>query len=226
MPTTQAKLILSRFHPSAFLLAVQLLLLILYAVYDGSHSERALISTAGVGVLVLIVWVVLHSPGVNWIAWALAIPAFILSLLSALSANQTVLITSSLLEAALYFYAAGSLIAYMMEDYQVSLDEIFAVGATFTLLAWGFAYLYAVCQAWFPGSFVSAVDPQQPLTFLSLLFLSFTNLSSAGLSDVLPVTPWARVLIMVEQLVGVGYVAMVVSRLIGLTIQRQTRRRP
>ena len=48
----------------------------------------------------------------------------------------------------------------------------------------------------------------------------FTNLSAVGLGDVIPLSPTARVLVMLEQFAGVGYVAVVVSRLIGLTISR------
>lgn len=216
---------LFNYHPSAFLLAAQLLLLILYAVFDGAHSQRALISAFGVVVLMLVVWVISRSPAVNWVAWVLAVPAFILSVLSAFSANAILIVWSSLLEAVLYFYAAGSLIAYMMEDYEVTPDELFAAGATFTLFAWGFAYLYLICQTLFPGSFISQLSSEQSLTFIDMLFLSFTNLSATGLSDILPVTTTARVLIMLEQFSGVGYVAMVVSRLVGLTIQKQQRKR-
>lgn len=60
----------------------------------------------------------------------------------------------SLLEAALYFYTAGSLIAYTMQDDRVTTDELFAAGATFTLIAWGFVYVYLVCQTWYPHSFI------------------------------------------------------------------------
>lgn len=211
-----------RIHPSAFLLAAQLVLLILYSVFDGLHSERALIGAFGIVVLVLRVWVVNRSPAVDWIAWALAIPAFVLSILSAFNVSAILLVWSSLFEAALYFYAAASLIAYMMKDYQVTTDELFAAGATFTLLAWGFAYLYLICQTLSPGSFISGMRTKESLTFVELLFLSFTNLSSAGLSDILPVTTTARVLLMLEQFVGVAYVAVVISRLVGLTIQRQS----
>lgn len=73
-------------------------------------------------------------------------PAIVLSLLSILFIDPGLLIWSSLLEATLYFYAAGSMVAYMMEDYRVTTDELFAAGATFTLLAWGFAFAYLACQ--------------------------------------------------------------------------------
>jgi hypothetical protein len=110
--------------------------------------------------------------------------------------------------------------ATVLADHEVTRDELFAVGATFTLVAWGFAYVYTVVQAVEPGSFTAAIDPQQQRTWMELLFLSFTTLTSTGLSDVVPVEPFARSTVMIEQLAGLGYVAMIVSRLVGLTIRR------
>lgn len=212
-----------RFHPSAVLLIAQLAQLLLYALFDEAHSQRAVISAISGVILILVVWVVTHSPGLNWVAWVLALPAFVLSLLSAFTPAPALVISSALLEAALYFYAAGSLIAYMMEDSRVTTDELFAAGATFTLLAWGYAFLYLVLQQIVPNSFIRGTEAGQPLTFLEMLFLSFTNLSATGLSDIAVVSPWARVVVMIEQFTGVGYVAVVVSRLVGLTLQRRQR---
>ena len=179
---------IARRHPSAFLLAAQLVSLVLYAVLDGSPNARVLLNAFGVVILALVVWVIGRSATIRWVTWLLVAPAFVLSLLSVLFTDPALLMWSSLLEAAVYFYAAGGLIAYMMGDMRVTSDELFAAGATFTLLAWGFAHSYVVCQAWLPGSFVGAAGPGQPLTFLELLSLSFTNLSATGLSDILPVT--------------------------------------
>ncbi|HEY9400939.1 MAG TPA: potassium channel family protein, partial [Luteimonas sp.] len=100
----------------------------------------------------------------------------------------------------------------------VTTDELYASGATFTLLAWGFAYAYMVCQAWYPGSFTGAVDPERPRRWIELLFLSFTTLSGVGIGDIQPLGAAARVLVMFEQIAGVGYIALVVSRLIGLWV--------
>ncbi|WP_377160827.1 ion channel [Roseateles sp. UC29_93] len=122
------------------------------------------------------------------------------------------------LEALFYFYAAGSLISYMMSDWHATTDELFAAGATFTLLAWGFAHVFVVVQALHPGSFAAAVDPQLPRTWTELMFLSFALLSSTGIGDVIPVKPLARAVTTVEMFVGVMYLAAVVSRLIGLTL--------
>ena len=90
------------YHPSAFLLTAQLLSLLLYAAFDGIRSKRALPGTFSVLVLALAVWVVSRSPAINWIAWAIATPAFALSLLSVLFVDVTLVAWSSLLKAALY----------------------------------------------------------------------------------------------------------------------------
>jgi hypothetical protein len=100
----------------------------------------------------------------------------------------------------------------------ITRDELFAVGATFTLVAWAFAYCFTVYQAIEPDSFTAAVHATHDRTWVELLFLSFTTLSSTGLSDVVPITPFARGLVMLEQLAGVAYIAMVVSRLVGLLV--------
>ena len=212
---------LTRQHPSAFLLAAQLLSLILYAALGENSSGRVLLGVVGILILALVVWVIDRSPALTWIGWVLVAPAIVLSLLYIFFDNPILLIWSSWLEAVLYFYAAGSMVAYMMKDYQVTTDELFAAGSAFTLIAWGFAYLYLICQMWLPDSFIGITNPGEPRTFLELLFLSFTNLTAAGLGDILPVTPPARVLVMLEQFAGIGYVAVVVSRLIGMTLVQQ-----
>jgi hypothetical protein len=120
------------------------------------------------------------------------------------------------------FYAAGALIAYMLADHEITRDELFAFGATFTLVAWAFAYSYVVIQAIEPGSFTAAVDPSAQRSWMELLFLSFTNLTSTGLSDVAPVKPFARGFVMIEQLAGLAYVAILVSRLVALTVLRRS----
>ena len=210
-----------RRHPSAFLLAAQLLSLLLYPAIDDSAQGRWLFGAVGLVVLPLAVWVVNRSAWVNLVAWVLAVPAVLLTIAAAAANEPALLPPVALLEAGLYFYAAGSLITYMLGDSAVSADDLFAAGATFTLLAWGFAHVFYVCQVWYPHSFIGAVEPERQRNWMELLFLSFTNLSATGLGDVLPVSAPARVLVMLEQFAGVGYIATVVSHLIGMRIQQR-----
>jgi hypothetical protein len=215
--------LLARRHPSAFLLAAQLLSLLVYPSMDDTSSGRLLFGAVALVVVPLAVWVVNRSPSVSGVAWLLAVPAMALTAIGVGFDRPGLLPVSAALEAALYFYAAGGLIAYMLKDHDVSADELFAAGATFTLLAWGFAYAYFVCQSIYPESFSSPFEPDRPRRWLELLSLSFTNLSATGLGDIVPVGSPARVLVMLEQFAGVGYIATVVSRLIGMSINRSRR---
>src|SRR3954454_13031811 len=170
---------------------------------EGS-AGRALVSIFGILILALVVLAVRSSPGLTWFVVALGVPASVLLLIQAITHSDDLLPYSSALEAVLYFYAAGAMIAYMLADHVITRDELYAVGATFTLGAWAFAYLFTVWQAIEPGSFTAAQDPQAPRTWMELLFLSFTTLSSTGLSDVVPIRPFARSLVMLEMVVGIG----------------------
>jgi hypothetical protein len=210
-----------RNEPSAVLFAVQLAGLLVYPFVEGNGAQRALFSAFGIFVLALVVLAVRASPGLTWVGILLGVPATVLLGIQAITGDDALLPYSSAFEAVLYFYAAYALMRYMLGDHSVTRDELFAVGATFTLVAWAFAYVYVVWQAIEPGSFIAAIDPDHPRSWMELLFLSFTTLSSTGLSDVVPVQSFARSLVMIEQLAGVGYVAMVVSRLVGLTILRK-----
>jgi hypothetical protein len=174
----------------------------------------------GIVVLALVIWVLKRSSTIWWVTRVLAVASFVLSVASLLVESSTLLVWASSLEAVLYFCTAGSLIAYMMEDTRVTTDELFAAGATFTLLAWGFAHAFVVCESLLPGSFGGDNFPP-PWTFFEMLYASFNNLSSTGLGDVVPLTAQARVLIMIEQFIGIAYVTVVVSRLIGMTIIRR-----
>jgi hypothetical protein len=207
-------------EPSALLLAAQLAGILLYPFMEGNEAGRALISIFGILLLGLVVLTVRSTPGLTWVVILLGTPATALLLIQAATRSDDLLPYSSAFEAVLYFYAAGALIAYILEDHDITRDELFAVGATFTLVAWAFAYAYVVCQAIWPDSFTAAVDPNDPRTWMELLFLSVTTLTSTGLSDVTPIRPFARALVMIEQLAGLAYVVMLVSRLVGLTVMR------
>ena len=209
-----------RREPSATLLFAQLCGVLLYPLMEGSDEGRALFSVFGIAILGLVVLAVRNSPGLTWLGVMLGLPATVLLLIQAITGNDALLPYSSALEAVLYFYAAGALIAYMVADHEITRDELFAVGATFTLVAWAFAYTFTVVQAVEPQSFTAAVDPDGDRTWMELLFLSFTTLSSTGLSDVVPIKPFARSVVMIEQLAGLAYVVMLVSRLVGLTVMR------
>jgi hypothetical protein len=211
-------LAITRRHPSAILLLVQLVGLVSYPFLEDTRGGPVALGALGIVVLVFTTGMVRRTRGLTWVSACIALPAIVMLLLQAFLGMTWLLPWSAALEAVFYFYAAGSLIAYMMKDWHATTDELFAAGATFTLLAWAFTYLFVLLQALQPGSFAAAVNPESPRSWTELMFLSFALLSSTGIGDVIPLKPPARALASLEMFVGLMYLAAVVSRLIGLTL--------
>lgn len=212
-----------RKHPSTILLIVQVLGILSYPLMENTGAGRAVFGAMSIAVLSLVLWVINRSSA-HWVAWLLAVPSVLMSLLANFAGLPMLLPWAHALESILYFYAVAGLIRYMLGDMRVTTDELVSAATTFTLLAWAFAYAFSACQAWVPGSFSEVSVPPQPRTWMELLFLSFSTLSGVGLSDIVPLSPLARALTMLAMFSGVMYIAIAVSRVISLTVMRHQRR--
>jgi 4-amino-4-deoxy-L-arabinose transferase-like glycosyltransferase len=211
-----------RSTPCFVLLVVQLAGVVLYPWMEQTYAGRAAFSLFGLLVLGLAVVALRATPFLTWVAVPVAMPAALLLLITVFRDDPRLYSWSAGFEMVVYFYAALSMLAYMLHDDQVTTDELFAVPAVFTLLAWAFAYLFVVVQALDPHGFSNPGEGTR--SWMELLFLSFTVLSSTGLSDIVPVSGHARSVVMLEQIVGIFYVAMVVTRLVALRGARAGRR--
>lgn len=214
-----------RRNPNATLLAVQLLSILIFPFLDGDASAlgRSLFSLLGLLVLVLAIRAVNATPMFTWVGIVLLIPAVIITVADGLFGwTQPLHVWSDVLHMLFYGYTTISLIVYMFRDDKVTHDELFAVGACFTVAVWTFAYAYSIIGFLYPGAFAAAT-PGPDRTWIELLFLSCTTMTSTGLSDVVPVVPLARSVVMIQQIAGMLYVAMVVARLVAMGLRRRER---
>ncbi|MGH3509588.1 MAG: ion channel [Nocardioidaceae bacterium] len=201
--------------PCLMLLVVQLAGVVLYPFMEGSYAGRAAFAVFGLLVLSLTVAALRVTPALTWVGALIALPCAVLLIASIITGDQRLFPWSAGFEMVLYAYAGLSMLAYMLRDDRVSTDEWFAIPAVFTLFAWAFAYLFVVIQALDTGAFGAHSN------WMGLLFLSFTTLSSTGLSDIVPLTGHARSVVMLEQVAGVFYIAMVVTRLVSMSATRR-----
>lgn len=208
-----------RKHPCAVLLAGQLLAVLAYPFLGDNALGRGALGLLGMILVLAAIWAVRFTPVLVWVAVVIGLPALVFTVLeAALPDTGWIVLVSALLHAPFYFYVSWAMVRHLYADDRVSVDELFATGAAFTVVAWGFAYLYSAIQVVWPGSFVGPGGDHQ--SWFELLFLSFTNLTSVGLSDIVPSSDHARSVLMVQQVTGVLYVALVVARLVGLTARR------
>lgn len=208
-------------YPNALLLGAQLLGILVYPFADSDVGESAF-SLFQLVVLVLAVGAVRLTPALSWVSIGIGIPAAVLTVVTVLDPTSTgISLASNLTHAAFYFYLAYALLRYMFADQRVTTDEIYATGSCFTVVAWGFAFLYgAVQDAWGAGQFAHAGTGA--LDWMQMLFLSFTTMTSTGLSDISPAGAHARSIVMIEQLAGMFYVALVIARVMALIRGRFT----
>lgn len=206
-------------HPSAMLLGAQLLQVLLWPFLDDSVVGRAGLGAIGMLAVAAAVLAVRRTPVASRVILFLGAPAMVLTLVEPVFTDtDAVVLASGLLHAPFYFYVSYAMLRYLLHDDKVTTDEYYATGAAFTVVAWGFAYLFSVVQVVWPGSFTNSQGFDH--TWFELLYLSFSVLTSVGLSDIVAVGAQARSVVMVEMMTGVFYIAMVVARMVGLTILR------
>lgn len=202
-------------QPNMVLLAAQFAVLVGYPFMDESTLGRVVISVVQLVVVFSALLTVRRSPALVWFAAAIALPCMVFAVWETMAPETAwVVLVSAALHVPFYGYVSYALIRYIFDDDTVTRDELFATAAAFTVVAWAFAYLYAATQVIWPGSF----GEHQP--WFQLLFLSFTAMTNTGLSDVVPALDHARSFVVVEEVVGIFYVALVVSRLVALSAGR------
>lgn len=212
-------------HPCADLLIIQLVGILIYPVLGDQPLGRAVFSTLALFVLVLAVMAVRMTPALNWVSAILGLPVVVLTIWEAISPGaESVVLWSSVFHAAFYFYTGYALLRYMFADHVVTTDELYATGATFTVVAWGFAYVYLAVDIVWPDSFSVVASPLDAKAWFEMLFLSVTTMTSTGLSDIYPIRPHARSAVMIEQIAGMLYLALVVARMIALTVSKTATR--
>ena len=197
-----------------------------YPFLEGSTGGRAVLGVVQIAIVLIALAAVRRTPTLTWVGVLLVPPAMVFTVLEAISPDSdAIVLGSALFHAPFYFFVSYAMIRYLFHDDRVTRDELYATGAAFTVVAWGFAYVYAAAQVVWPDSFTGA-DGVGERTWFELLFLSFTTLTSVGLSDVTPVAAHARSLVMVEQVAGVFYIALVVARLMTLSRPRVVQQPP
>jgi len=206
-------------YPYACLLAVQLLSIIFYGFMSDTATSRLIFSCFGLVVPLLALLVVVPSPAATWFATLLVVPSILLTLVAGFAGYSHLLLWAHGLESIMYFYSAIALIMYMYSDDVVTLDELFAAGATFTLLVWGFALAYSVCQQVYPQSLTAFIDADANRTWMELLFMSFSIQSGTGMGDVMPISKEARVIGIFQMFSAVMFLAIIVSRLAALAVK-------
>jgi Ion channel len=108
-----------------------------------------------------------------------------------------------------------ALLKYVLDWHVITVDKVFGAISAYVLIAFTFASLFALLQVFEPHAFAYN-EPDGYLSWVDLMYFSFTVLTSTGFGEITPRTGMARSFIILEQIVGVMYVAFLVARLANL----------
>ena len=205
-------------HPCAILLVVQLLGMLLYPFIENTEAGHIGFNVFGIVVLGITTGMVRRTPGLAWISACIAGPVIVLLVLQMAFGMRAVAMVIGTGSTVLLL--CGGQLDCLYDGGSPRHDgQIVCRGCHVHLAGWGFTHLFVLAQALQPGTFAAATHPADPRSWTQLNYLSFALLSSTGIGDVIPLTAHARALASMEMFVGLIYLAAVVARLIGFTVQ-------
>jgi hypothetical protein len=121
---------------------------------------------------------------------------------------------------------AAGMLGFVFRERRLTVDGIFATVAAYLVIALMFAQVYVLMLTWNPDSFVlpiPAADRPPHLLRTDMTYFSIVTLATVGYGDILPVTETARMMAMIEAVVGQFYVAVIVAVFVGMyATQRRT----
>ena len=118
-------------------------------------------------------------------------------------------------------FFAAAILSYVLGSGKVTWDKIYGAVCAYLLLGYAWTFAYSLIEELQPGSFGSATTPMPHdlvARVMQLRYFSFVTLATVGYGDIVPRTPMARTLALLEAMVGQFYLVALVGRLVGLHI--------
>lgn len=171
--------------------------------------------------MLVAIYVVSDTRGHFFLAVALGLPGSFGIWYNELFLHQPALGLPGVLSLFLFYGYAISLILYnITKTDRITAETIYAAVSIYLLIGIAFAIAYAFLQFIQPGSFAvdAAHNPDGKLTFTEFIYLSFVTLTTLGYGDITPVGKFARSLSVVQSVLGVLYIAVLISRFVGIYI--------
>lgn len=206
-------------QPSAFLLLVLGITVVLYPFADGVLAIRLLVQLLDIAIVIVVVRTLkLHT---LWLrsAWLVSLPLVFLQVAHLVWPLQVSIQVPMLLAQVLFHaYAVVLLLGYVLRDEVITLDELYALACIYVLIALLWASAYALVVLANPEAiYINPSNNPDGLTGWSdLVYYSMTTLTSVGYGEITPVSPAARALAMLQQVIGVLYVAILIARITGM----------
>jgi Ion channel len=199
-----------------FLVLLGNLLLYPYAGDGGLRYQwfRAL----GLGLTALSVYAVSFRRWTLVIALLLAVPAAMNRIIVPRQDASVMALVGVMLTFAFDVFVLITIFRRIFRFERVTSSTIFGALCIYLLVGFSFTNLYIFVSKLQPWAFylVPGVNIHQTVEYSDLIYYSFGSMTSLGSSGIIPVSPVVRSLSIVEAILGLLYLAVLVSRLVGM----------
>jgi voltage-gated potassium channel len=138
--------------------------------------------------------------------------------------HLVVIVAHSCVIVLLSFFAV-TILSYVVAEGRVTVDRIFAAICAYLLIGYAWAFGYAVFDELYPNSFTVATEIARNDYIgrvVQMRYFSFITLATVGYGDIVPRSPGAQTLVILEAIVGQFYLVALIGRLVGLHIVHGT----
>jgi hypothetical protein len=120
-------------------------------------------------------------------------------------------------------YILLAILKRILTAHDVTMRELYRAVNVYIMIGIAFGLIYTLIEFLTPGSFHFTYGKQ---TISSLLYFSFTALSTVGFGDITAVAPIARSIVVIEMIIGIMYMAVLIGLLVNAHyISRYTTRK-
>jgi voltage-gated potassium channel Kch len=192
----------------------QILFVLLLATIVASPVVEAL--ALGGWIRDVLLYASLLAAGLGGIGVGSGVPVVVLVVLFAFTRSITGTDGADLFLVAAAVLAGIAAMREALRSGTVGAERLYAAACVYLLAGLAFAMAYRVLALFDPGSVVVVTAPEQPIDFATAIYFSFVTLATLGYGDVVPVSPVARSLAIVESVGAQLFVAILIARLVGL----------
>jgi hypothetical protein len=216
------ELVDSLFHRSrtTYLLVALVMLIILYPYWEQWRFGEVLNGIFVVSIALAGVYAVSGSRTAAGLALVIAFPGLSIVGYRILYPEQAqwALIVVPILASLFFAVVFTHVFGHVLKHGTMTADKLHGAVCCYILLGFGWSRLYLLVERLSPGSLVVSETHNTGgvPSANDLLYMSITTLTTTGYGDVIAVTSAAQSLAILEQIVGVFFVAILIARLAGV----------
>ena len=208
--------LLTGYGPCTLLLLSLLALLLIYPYLENTATSRIILGILYSCILVGAVYVVGRHRRTFAVGGTLALVSVGLQLSYFVTDDIWLYRLTGVSHVAFLLFTIAGIAGYVLRKGTITADKLHGALAAYIMLAFLWAFIYALIESLVPGSFsLEGAHITSRDAFFRLFYFSFTTLTTTGYGDIVPLTDKARSVAMIEQFIGVFFVAVVIARLAG-----------